>query len=301
MKPDMCLHPRPFTRDEVNRNLDKLSGIFRKYEVSFAFLFGTVLYGGSSNDLDIGVFFMEKKRSSMDLYSDIYFDLCSIFKADNIDIAILNDTGPAFRFEVILKGIPIYYIDPDEITFFYEATLFQYEDTVGYRKESHNELMESVREGLMKERKINIQRVDTFLKNLKEAIVEIQRLISPVKNIDEFISPEQKDLRNLSVHHLRIALESVLDISRHIIAVKGFGIADLETENIIDILGINGVIPYKFSQKIRGMAGMRNAIVHVYWNLDYETVFETVKNRLADFEDFTRYVMEYIDKESKKA
>jgi uncharacterized protein YutE (UPF0331/DUF86 family) len=158
--------------------------------------------------------------------------------------------------------------------------------------------MESIGEGLMKERKINIQRVDTFLKNLKEALMDIQRLISQVESIEEFVSPDRKDVRNLSVHHLRIALESVLDISRHIIAVKGFGIADLETENIIDILGKNGVIPYQFSQKIRGMAGMRNAIVHVYWNLDYGTIFQTVKNRLADFEDFPRYIMEYVEKDS---
>jgi uncharacterized protein YutE (UPF0331/DUF86 family) len=191
--------------------------------------------------------------------------------------------------------------------------------------------MESIGEGLMKERKINIQRVDTFLKNLKEALMDIQRLISQVESIEEFVSPDRKDVRNLSVHHLRIALESVLDISRHIIAVKGFGIADLETENIINILGKNGVIPYQFSQKMRGMAGMRNAIVYVYpvrnnasllcsgitfqnnsngvecqagisngvyWNLDYGTIFETVKNRLADFEDFARYIMEYVEKDS---
>jgi len=298
MKPDICFHPRAFIRDEVNRNLEKLSEIFRKHEVSFAFLFGTVLYDGSSNDLDIGVFFMEKKKSSIELYSDLYFDLCSIFKADNIDIAILNDTGPAFRFEVISKGNPIYYIDSNELTSFYEAVLFEYEDTSVFRKESHNELMESVREGLMKERKINIQRVDTFLKNLKEAITEIQRFISQVKNIEEFISPAQKDLRNLSVHHLRIALELVLDISRHIIAVKGFGIADLETENIIDILGKNGVIPYEFSKKIRGMAGMKNVIVHVYWNLDYEKIFNMLKDHLSDFEEFAQYILKYVERES---
>ena len=44
---------------------------------------------------------------------------------------------------------------------------------------------------------------------------------------------------------------------------------------------------------------MRNAIVHVYWDLDYGTVFETVKNRLADFEDFARYIMEYVKKDQK--
>ncbi len=299
MKLDLCIHPRSFIIDEVYQNLDKLSEIFRKSEVNIAFLFGSISYGLSSNDLDIGVFFFDKKKSSIDLYSDIYFNLCSLFKADNIDVVILNDTGPAFRFEVISTGILIYYIDPEELTSFYETTLFQYEDTNRFRKESHYESIVSTKEGLMKERKINIQRVDNFLKILNESLLEIQRLIRPIKSLDEFISSEKRDIRNLSIHHLRIALESILDISRHIIAVKGFGIADLATENLIDILCKNGVIPFEFSQKIRGMAGMRNAIIHVYWNLDDEEIYDLIKNRLSDFEDFARYIIQYLEKETR--
>jgi uncharacterized protein YutE (UPF0331/DUF86 family)/predicted nucleotidyltransferase len=268
-------------------------------EVSIAFLFGSLCYGTSSNDMDIGVFFKNKRKPSMDLYVNLYSEICSLFKADNIDVAILNDTGPAFRFEVISKGVPIYYVNSDELISFYEQTIFQYEDTHLFRKESHEELIKSVEEGLMKKRKINLQKIDTFLKALKEALEDIQRLVEPIKTLDEFISPEKKDTRNLILHYLRIALESVLDISRHIIAVKGFGISDIETENLIDIIGRNGVIPYEFSKKIRGMAGMRNAIVHVYWSLDYQKIFDVAKNHLTDFEDFARYILDYIKKESR--
>ena len=299
MKPDLCLRPKVFTLEEVYKNIDKLSQIFQMNEVSIAFLFGSLCYGTSSNDMDIGVFFKNKRKPSMDLYVNLYSEICSLFKADNIDVAILNDTGPAFRFEVISKGVPIYYVNSDELISFYEQTIFQYEDTHLFRKESHEELIKSVEEGLMKKRKINLQKIDTFLKALKEALEDIQRLVEPIKTLDEFISPEKKDTRNLILHYLRIALESVLDISRHIIAVKGFGISDIETENLIDIIGRNGVIPYEFSKKIRGMAGMRNAIVHVYWSLDYQKIFDVAKNHLTDFEDFARYILDYIKKESR--
>jgi uncharacterized protein YutE (UPF0331/DUF86 family)/predicted nucleotidyltransferase len=297
MRPDFCFNPRFIEKDEIERNLPKIVGIFQQYEVSFAYIFGSILYAEGSNDLDIGVFFKEKKRSSLELYTDLYFDLCSVFKADNIDVAILNDTGPAFKFEVMSKGDLVYFLHHREVVEFIERTLFDHDDTRRFRRESHEELTASVREGLMKERKVNVQRVDTFLKNLKEALRDIQRLISPIENIKDFLSEEKRDTRNLCIHHLRIALESISGISRHIIAVKGFGIADLETENIIDILGRNGVIPFEFSQKIRGMAGMRNAIVHVYWNLDYEKIFEMIKKRLIDFEDFARYILKCVERE----
>lgn len=298
MKPDLCNHPRSFTLEEVNGKLDKLAEIFRRNQVTLAFVLGGICDGTTSNDLDIGVFFKDKKNSSIDLYSDLYFEICSLFKADNIDVIILNETGPAFRFEAISKGLPIFFLSSDELISFYESTLFQYEDTGRFRKESHLELIASVKEGLMKERKINPQKIDTFLKTLKESIDDVRRLIGPISNLDDFLNPHNKDTRNLILHYLRIALESVLDISRHIIAVKGFGIADLETQNLIDILGKNGVIPYDFSKKIRGMAGMRNAIVHIYWNLDYEKIFETAKDRLNDFEEFARHIINYIEKTS---
>lgn len=295
MKTDLCFHPRRIGNIEIERNLSKIIDIFQSHGVTLAFVFGSILNSESSSDVDIGIFFKVKRKSFLDLYTDIYLDLCSVFKADNIDLTILNETGPAFRFEVVTKGKVIYYTDPDELAAFLEQTFFDFMDTMIFRKEAHQELLQSVREGLMKERRVSVQRVDTFLKNLKEALNDLRRLIATTESAKEFQSDEKKDMRNLCIHHLRIALESILDISRHIIAVKGFGIADLETENIIDILGKNGVIPYEFSLKIRGMAGMRNAIVHVYWNLDYEKIFEMIKDRLSDFEDFARYIVQYIE------
>ncbi len=108
MKRDIYFHPRPMAREEIVLNLDKISALFKTHDVSVAFLFGSILQGETPNDLDIGVFISNKKRPSLELYTDLYLSLCSILHADNIDIAILNDTGPAFRFEVISKGYPIY-------------------------------------------------------------------------------------------------------------------------------------------------------------------------------------------------
>ncbi|MGB9715447.1 MAG: HepT-like ribonuclease domain-containing protein [Thermodesulfovibrionales bacterium] len=42
----------------------------------------------------------------------------------------------------------------------------------------------------------------------------------------------------------------------------------------------------------------RNAIVHVYWNLDYEKIYRMIKEDITDFEDFARYIIEYVDKDS---
>ena len=103
------------------------------------------------------------------------------------------------------------------------------------------------------------------------------------------------DTRELCVHHLRIALESVLDVCRHFLAVKGVSLAELDTTNLIELAGEKGLLEPSFARKIRGMAGMRNAIVHVYWRLDYEAIYRAVTEGLHDLDEFARQVRDYLE------
>ena len=94
----------------------------------------------------------------------------------------------------------------------------------------------------------------------------------------------------LCVHYLRIALESVLDICRYFLAVVGVSLTELDTTNLIELAGEKGLLEPAFACRIRGMAGMRNAIVHVYWRLDYRAIYGAVTEQLADFDEFARQV-----------
>ena len=97
------------------------------------------------------------------------------------------------------------------------------------------------------------------------------------------------------MHYLRIALESVLDICRHFLAVKGVSLAELDTMNLIELAGEKGLLEPSFAHKIRGMAGMHNAIVHVYWRLDYEAIYRAVTEGLRDLDEFARQVRDYLE------
>ena len=45
------------------------------------------------------------------------------------------------------------------------------------------------------------------------------------------------------------------------------------------------------------MAGMRDAIVHAYVNLNYRAIYETVVRRLDDLDEFGRHVLRYLEQE----
>ena len=53
---------------------------------------------------------------------------------------------------------------------------------------------------------------------------------------------------------------------------------------------------FTHSQRIRGMAGMRNAIVHIYWRLDYHAIYGAVTEQLSDFDEFVRQVRRCLER-----
>jgi uncharacterized protein YutE (UPF0331/DUF86 family) len=129
---------------------------------------------------------------------------------------------------------------------------------------------------------------------LDEALTQLRRLRGRFTSFEEFRT--DVDTRELCVHYLRIALESVLDVCRHFLAVVGVSLAELDTTNLIELAGDKGLLESGFARRIRGMAGMRNAIVHVYWKLDYQAIYRATAEQLADFDEFARQVRAYLDK-----
>ncbi len=80
--------------------------------------------------------------------------------------------------------------------------------------------------------------------------------------------------------------------------MKGASLAEIETTNLIELAGEKGLMPPSFARRIRGMAGMRNAIVHIYWKLDYTAIYQMLTERLGDFHEFSRYVWAFLEGES---
>ena len=48
------------------------------------------------------------------------------------------------------------------------------------------------------------------------------------------------------------------------------------------------------------MAGYRNRLVHLYWEVTDEEMLEKIKDRLDDFDMFCKYILEYVKKQSNE-
>jgi len=272
---------------------DSLAPLFKRNGVKLALLFGSTLESTTPGDLDIAVLF---ENYSFNAYLNTYEGLCQLLKTRNIDLVVLNRTNAIIKLEAFLKGILLFEADGENLTDSIVQSLFEYEDYRHFKREYLAEFQQRRIEGIsMAERKLNREKVETYLSKLDEAVAELRRLIGKVSSFEDFKS--NVDLRELCVHYLRIALECVLGVCRHFLAVKGVSLTDIDTTNLIELSGEKGLIPYDFARRIRGMAGMRNAIVHVYWRLDYEAIYRAVTEQLADFDEFVRYTEDFLKRE----
>ena len=97
-------------------------------------------------------------------------------------------------------------------------------------------------------------------------------------------------------HGLQIAVQHVTDISAHILAAQNLAAPSDYKEALLE-LGRNKIVPTDFAEKISGMAGFRNIVVHQYLGVDPQKVFDIIQNDLPDFGAFAGYIYDYLRRE----
>ncbi len=263
--------------------------------VVLAVLFGSIINSANPRDVDIAVLFKDYR---FDTYLNTYEKLKKLVPTKDLDLVVLNLSNARIKLEALLKGV-LLFADEKSLPHVLVDMLFEYDDYSYFRNEFALYFKQRSLEGLsMAERKLGKERIETYLSRLDEAVAQLSRLRKRFSSFEDFKG--DIDTRELCVHYLRIALESVLDVCRHFLAVKGVSLTEIDTFNLIELSGEKGLIDYGFASKIKGMAGMRNAIVHVYWRLDYQAIYRVITQELVDFDEFTRQVQSYLKNSEAK-
>jgi len=212
-----------------------------------------------------------------------------------VDLVVLNRVDALLKIRALLTGKVIYAETEMSHAEAVEEAIFEYEDFRRFMVEYRIYLDKRCQEGLsVAERKVDRERVERYLSLMDEGVLHLRRLQRRFNSFEEFRS--DVDTRELCIHYLRIVLEAILDICRHFLAVVGLSLAELETTNLIELAGEKGLLEPAFARRIRGMVGMRNAIVHIYWRLDYDAIYRAITEQLADVDEFARQVQVYLRK-----
>ncbi len=138
---------------------------------------------------------------------------------------------------------------------------------------------------------VDEQVIEQHLQNMEEALANLGRYRD--LSLEEF----EKDLSLIWIAEkgLQILIQNLLDIGAHLLASEIKNDWDDYGEIILK-LGQHGIIPRDFSEKIQGMAGLRNILIHEYLRVDVSKIYDLLKNRMGDFTDFMSYVQSYLEK-----
>jgi uncharacterized protein YutE (UPF0331/DUF86 family) len=123
---------------------------------------------------------------------------------------------------------------------------------------------------------------------IRERLLRLEEVISRLEDLGRARAARSPgDFRDAwaAERGLQLGAEIVLDVGNHILSAH-FGVSAQDYEDIIAQLGAHGVIDDGLRDRLKGLGGFRNILVHGYLRLDPERVAEYLRaspSRLADF------------------
>lgn len=129
-----------------------------------------------------------------------------------------------------------------------------------------------------------LERLDEYLKILKD----IQKV-----NKKSFVNDYH--FFGLAERYMQLSIEIVLDVGKIILAEKNFERPD-NNQEIFIILQDEKIISKSLTEKIHGIVGFRNILVHEYEKIDRNIVYDRLYNNLDDFKKFQKEIAKYLKK-----
>lgn len=133
--------------------------------------------------------------------------------------------------------------------------------------------------------KLSVSSIKKRLRKLEQYIGELEK--HQVLTLDEFKS---NFTVQLAVERaFQAAVESCADIASHIVSVYNLG-QPQEQRDLFRFLSQAGCLETDFANEMSSMVSFHNRIVHLYWDLDLERLYQHLQtdvNLLRQFRDFT--------------
>ena len=124
-----------------------------------------------------------------------------------------------------------------------------------------------------------LQKLNGFSKFSKEEFLAQERMIDAAKY--DFI----------------VAIEAMIDICNRIISMDKLGYPQ-DYSDVIRLMGEKGKFQEDLVKQLIEMVRFRNVLVHLYWKVEDDKLYEYLGNNLGDFEVFKSAIRNYL--KSKK-
>ncbi len=135
--------------------------------------------------------------------------------------------------------------------------------------------------------------------NAELLYARIHEIEQSLERLDEIATVSQEtflsnpDLKDIACYRLIVAIESALQICFHISSKLLKKVPDCYSD-CFGLLEEGDILPKELSTKLRQMARFRNLLIHMYWQVDYERVYEFIQNSRGDLREFISLIRSLI-------
>jgi len=129
------------------------------------------------------------------------------------------------------------------------------------------------------------RRIDRVYKALRR----LEKLLQ--KSLDEILLDE---LEPVLEREVEVIVQGLLDLGEYIISRMGWEPPSSYRE-IALILGKNGVLGEEDALKLARLAGLRNIVVHLYADIDYNLLYDHAKRLLDDARKMLSEIIEFME------
>lgn len=137
---------------------------------------------------------------------------------------------------------------------------------------------------------INAEYINARIREINDAVQVLRELI--VKDFSELTVHEKFSMRYLVIQLVEAASSICVHILLNAFKEEVEGFPECFTR-----LGVKDIVPEDLAGRLSSAARLRNLLVHRYWTIVDEKVYESVKGGLKDFEHFISYIEKFSSKD----
>ncbi len=94
-------------------------------------------------------------------------------------------------------------------------------------------------------------------------------------------------------YFLIVSIEAAIEMCNHLISRNRFRIPESYADTF-NVMADVGIISNDLTKKLIEMAKFRNRLVHIYWEVDDEVIYDIIKENIHDIEEFMDEFMDFL-------
>ena len=136
---------------------------------------------------------------------------------------------------------------------------------------------------------LDVEVVRGRCQEIEQALVRLDRIRSEGRA--HFLA--NRDTQDIACYRLLTAIEAALALCYHVSARRLRRVPE-DYSGCFEELETAGLIAASLSRRLQQMARFRNLLVHVYWTIDYNRIFDVLEHDLDDLREFSLVVASLV-------